>query len=398
MRPPGEVLSARLDRVRATLESLGLDALLVTGLPNLAYLTGFGGSAGVFLLTPDKAVLVSDGRYQAALDELTASGHAPSGLDVRIVRGAFEPEVASLAGALRVRRLGIESTSMPVAQWSALRGCIAAVEKSTEVIETQGIVESARIVKDAWEQGVLREAATRLSAVAAGVLADLTEGLREVEVAQALEVGMRRTGFAKPAFDTIVASGPTSALPHARAGERRLAAGDLVVVDFGGMFHGYAVDMTRTVAIGEPGPEARRIYAAVREAQAAAIDAVAPGASPEAIDRAARSVLEAHGYGPLFVHGTGHGLGLEVHEAPRVAAAGTARTVAGDGSFTVPPPARVEPGMVFTIEPGAYLPGFGGVRIEDDVLVTTGGCEVLTTGDRALRVCEAGTGAGPRHG
>jgi Xaa-Pro aminopeptidase len=230
------------------------------------------------------------------------------------------------------------------------------------------------------------------------VLADLTEGLREVEVAQALEVGMRRTGFAKPAFDTIVASGPTSALPHARAGERRLAAGDLVVVDFGGMFHGYAVDMTRTVAIGEPGPEARRIYAAVREAQAAAIDVVAPGASPEAIDRAARGVLEAHGYGPLFVHGTGHGLGLEVHEAPRVAAAGTARTVAGDGSFTVPPPARVEPGMVFTIEPGAYLPGFGGVRIEDDVLVTTGGCEVLTTGDRALRVCEAGTGAGPRHG
>ena len=129
------------------------------------------------------------------------------------------------------------------------------------------------------------------------------------------------------------------------------------------------------------------MHDAVREAQAAAIDAVAAGTSPADIDRAARRVLEARGYGPHFVHGTGHGLGLEVHEAPRIAAAGTARTVAGLGSFAVSPPARVEPGMVFTIEPGAYVPGLGGVRIEDDVLVTAGGCEVLTAGDRALRVC-----------
>jgi Xaa-Pro aminopeptidase len=223
--------------------------------------------------------------------------------------------------------------------------------------------------------------------VLAGVLADLHEGAREVDVAQALEAGMRRTGFTKPAFDTIVASGPNSALPHARAGDRRLTRGDLVVIDFGGVFHGYSVDMTRTVAIGEAGKEARGLYDAVRDAQAAAIAAVGPAATPDAIDAAARQVLEARGFGPLFVHGTGHGLGLEVHEAPRIAAAGTARSADALEGCVVPVPAQVVPGMVFTIEPGAYRPGFGGVRIEDDVLVTLEGCEVLTTGDRALRVC-----------
>jgi Xaa-Pro aminopeptidase len=359
----------------------------VTHLPGVTYLTGFGGSAGILVLAPTALVLITDGRYGTAIEELASAGALPAGLEVRIARGAFEPEVADVAASWRANRLGVEAAHLPVAQWSALRRCLHAAGGSVEVVETEGIVEHARLVKDAWEQGVFRDAAARLSAVAAGVLADLTAGLREVDVAHALEAGMRRNGFAKPAFDTIVASGPASALPHARAGERRLSAGDLVVIDFGGMFHGYAVDMTRTVAIGEPGTEARGVYDAVRDAQAAAIDAVAPGVSPAEIDRAARRVLEGRGYGPYFVHGTGHGLGLEVHEAPRVAAAGTARTVAGDGSFTVPPPARVEPGMVFTIEPGAYIPGRGGVRIEDDVLVTAGGCEVLTTGDRALRVC-----------
>jgi Xaa-Pro aminopeptidase len=381
------LLSARVDRVRATCESLGLAALAVTHLPGVAYLSGFGGSAGVLVVTLRSLILVTDGRYRAALDELAAAGAIPAGLDVRIARGAFEPEVADVAAAERLTRLGIEAAYMPVGQWAALRRCLASAHGAAEIVETEGIVELSRLVKDPWEQQTFREAAARLSAVLAGVLTDIRAGLREVEIAQALEAGMRRNGFAKPAFDTIVASGPTSALPHARAGERRLEAGDLVVVDFGGMFSGYAVDMTRTVAIGEPGPEARRMYEAVRAAQAAAIDAVAPGVSPDAIDGAARRVLEERGYGPHFVHGTGHGLGLEVHEAPRIAAAGTARTVAGEGSFTVPPPARVEPGMVFTIEPGAYLAGFGGVRIEDDVLVTAGGCEVLTTGDRALRVC-----------
>jgi Xaa-Pro aminopeptidase len=387
MLPSADVLAKRVERVRATCDALGVGALAVTHLPNIAYLSGFTGSAGILVVAPSAIVLVTDGRYRTALEELAAGGAVPPGLALRIAPGAFEPEIADVASSTGAHELGIEATTLPVAQWRRLGHALAARTASTELVETEGIVESARIIKDEWEAHVLREAAARLSAVGAGVLNDVRAGLREVDVAQAVEAGMRRMGFAKPAFDTIVASGPNSALPHARAGERRLAKGDLVVIDFGGVFHGYAVDMTRTVAVGDPGAEARRVYGAVREAQSAAIDRVAPGVAPEAIDAAARDVLDAHGLGARFVHGTGHGLGLEVHEAPRVAAAGTARSAAANGSRVVPPPARVEPGMVFTIEPGAYLPGFGGVRIEDDVLVTSGGCEVLTTGDRALRVC-----------
>jgi len=177
---------------------------------------------------------------------------------------------------------------------------------------------------------------------------------------------MREAGFSRPAFETIVASGPNSVLPHARPTSRAIQAGDPTVLDFGGVYDGYCVDLTRTVQLGAvPGPLAK-LYAAVAEAQQAALAAVRPGAASSAIDAAARSVLERHGLGEAFGHGTGHGLGLEVHEEPRIA------RPSGQ------PDVVVEPGMVFTIEPGAYVPGVGGVRIEDDVLVTATGCEVLT--------------------
>jgi len=387
MQPTSSLLTARVARVRAACGSVGVDALIVTHLPSIAYLTGFTGSAGVLVVTARTLCLVTDGRYRTALEGLAADGALPDGLQPRIARGAFEPEVERSLADARSARCGVEAAYLPVGHWSRLRHALSAAGNAAELTETEGIVESVRIVKDVWEVDVFREAGARLSAVLAGVLADLHEGPREVDVAQALEAGMRRTGFAKPAFDTIVASGPNSALPHARAGDRRLTRGDLVVIDFGGVFHGYSVDMTRTVAIGEPGEEARRLHQAVQDAQAAAIAAVRPTAAPEAIDAAARHVLEARGFGPLFVHGTGHGLGLEVHEAPRIAAAGTARAADAGEGCAVPAPVQVVPGMVFTIEPGAYRPGFGGVRIEDDVLVTLEGCEVLTTGDRTLRVC-----------
>ena len=387
MHPPAHILTARVERVRVTCEALGVGALAITHLPNIAYLSGFTGSAGVLVVGPASLVLITDGRYRTAVEELSASGAVPSGLELRNAPGAFEPEIADAAALTGAPQLGIEAAYLPVGEWTRFRRALASRTSGIELVATEGIVESRRVVKDDWEAEVLREAASRLSAVGAGVLNDVREGLREVDVAQAIEAGLRRMGFDKPAFDTIVASGPNSALPHARAGERRLATGDLVVIDFGGMFHGYAVDMTRTVAVGDPGGEARRVYEAVREAQAAAIDRVVPGVTPEAVDAAARDVLETHGLGPRFVHGTGHGLGLEVHEAPRVAASGTGRSAPAEGLRSVPAAARIEPGMVFTIEPGAYLPGFGGVRIEDDVLVTAGGRDVLTSGDRALRVC-----------
>ena len=186
-----------------------------------------------------------------------------------------------------------------------------------------------------------------------------------------LEAAIRHAGYQGPAFDTIVASGPHAALPHHHTGDRVLAEGDLVVLDFGGVLDGYCSDLTRTVSIGPPSIEARRLYTAVYDAQEAAIAAIRPGVESSAVDGAARAVLEARGLGAAFGHGTGHGLGLDVHEQPRI-------TRVRANVASVP----LVPGMVFTVEPGAYVPGFGGVRIEDDVVVTETGCDVLTTVSR----------------
>jgi Xaa-Pro aminopeptidase len=238
---------------------------------------------------------------------------------------------------------------------------------------TERVVEQARMVKDAGELGTLREAARRLTPVAHAAFEAVRPGVPERAVAARIESAIREAGYERAAFDTIVASGPNGALPHYRAGDRLLERGDLVVLDFGGVLDGYCSDLTRTVALAPPSAEARRVHQAVREAQQAAIDAVKPGVATTDVDRAARRVLEAHGLGEAFGHGTGHGLGLDVHEDPRVT-----RPRADVA------PVPLEPGMVFTIEPGAYLPGWGGVRIEDDVLVTDRGCEVLTSVSYAL--------------
>jgi Xaa-Pro aminopeptidase len=235
------------------------------------------------------------------------------------------------------------------------------------LVPMTGIVESRRVVKDAAEIATLREAARRLSAVARLVPAFLREGRTERALAADIDAAIRDAGFERPAFETIVASGPNSARPHARPGDRAIRAGDGVVLDFGGVYDGYCVDLTRTLFLGAPAAAHARLAAAVREAHAAAIAAVRPGIRPSEIDGAARGVLTDHGLGAAFGHGTGHGLGLEIHEDPRISKL--------PGAL---PDAPVAAGMVFTIEPGAYVEGVGGVRIEDDVLVVDGGCEVLT--------------------
>ena len=209
-----------------------------------------------------------------------------------------------------------------------------------------------------------------MSAVARALPGEIRPGRSEREVSRAVESRLYDAGFIKPAFDTIVASGPNAALPHASPGERRLSEGDLVVLDFGGVYDSYCVDLTRTVSVGKASDRARDVYKAVLEAHDRAIAHVAPGRSRFAIDAAARDTLGRYGLAEAFGHGTGHGLGIEVHEDPRIT-----RPRAGDEQTGAN---AVASGMVFTIEPGAYLPGWGGVRIEDDVLVTEGGVEVLT--------------------
>ena len=364
------------------MRAASLDALVVTHLPNVRYLTGFSGTAGVCVLLPSRCFLVVDFRYLTAAREL-ARDLEGAPIAVEAVERTYEEVVVSVLRREQCLRIGVEAAWLSVSRFNAMAGALAAMapfplqsdHPVPVLVPTERVVERVRIVKDAGEVETLREAARRLSAIARRLASFVTPGRRERDVAVDLETAMREAGFSRPAFDTIVASGPNSAFPHARPTDRLLEAGEPTVLDFGGVYDGYCVDLTRTVQLGAPTEALRRLYEAVEEANKAAIGVVRPGVRPSAIDAAARAVLETHGLGAAFGHGTGHGLGLEIHEEPRVA-----REIAGL------PDEPVEPGMVFTIEPGAYVPGVGGVRIEDDVLVTAEGCDVLTDAPKRIEV------------
>jgi len=375
MRPPPDVLSARLSRARTLLSERQLDAVLVTGLPNIRYLTGFDGTTAVAVVTDQRPTLVVDGRYAAAVEAWRSETPGEHEALVRVGH-SLDETAATVVEETECSRVGYEAAHVTVSRFRAIERVLGS-HASIELVETEGLIESLRLRKDAHEQGILREAARRLSAVMTGIMADLRAGVREWDIASRVEEGLRRVGFARPAFDTIVASGPNAAMPHYRAGQRALAPGDLVVLDFGGVYSGYCVDLTRTVSIGAPSARALQLFSAVAAAQKAAFEAVRGGVLPQAVDAAARGVLAERGLEAAFNHGTGHGLGLEVHEAPRLGPRAMA---------AVEPSEPLQPGMVITIEPGAYVPGFGGVRIEDDVLVTDDGCEILTTADRGLVV------------
>jgi Xaa-Pro aminopeptidase len=374
--PGSDVLAARHDRVRAALEAKGLEALIVTTPANIRYLANHIGTAGTLLITPTDIQLLVDFRYKEAVRSRQDSPAGCPGLRIYDVPESYDEALVSATMASPARVIGIEAGHMTVARHEWLLRTWQSRGAGVTLRSTERFIERFRAVKDAAEVSVLREAAQRLTAVAGTAIESVRGGITERQVAAVIETALRHAGYERPAFDIIVASGPNSALPHYRAGDRVLHAGDLVVLDFGGVLDGYCSDLTRTVSVGNPSPEARRLHAAVHEAQAAAIDAVKPGVTTADVDGAARRVLVGHGLGEAFGHGTGHGLGLDVHEEPRVSK-----------PRSDVPPDRLEPGMVFTIEPGAYLPGFGGVRIEDDVLVTETGCEVLTSVPRDLRVC-----------
>jgi Xaa-Pro aminopeptidase len=368
-------LEERHARVRARIHDLGLQALIVTHPPNILYLSNHSGSAGLLVLTSAAVYLAADFRYVEAVEKLQASAQACPGLVLREVPASYEEALVVLLVELGVTKVGFEAAHLSVQRFEWLRRTLDSRKVPIELVSTERIVEGLRVVKDRWELDAVRESASRLPRVAEAAFAAVRPGVRERDVAAAIEQGLRSAGFDRMAFDTIVASGPHSALPHYRAGDRILQAGDMVVLDFGGVLDGYCCDLTRTVVVGAPAPETIRVYDAVRDAQAAAIAAARPGIPASDVDSAARAVLETRGLGQAFGHGTGHGLGLEVHEDPRVSRPRTDL-----------PAMVLEPGMVFTIEPGAYLPGWGGVRIEDDVVVTNDGCELLTSVTRDLLI------------
>jgi Xaa-Pro aminopeptidase len=360
----------RLGALTSAVEAQRLDGLVVSSLINIRYLSGFEATAGLLVLTPTQATLLVDGRYEALARTLQESGAiAP----VRIARitGRYDTALVEMVRQRQLRRVGVEATDLSLATFNRWREGLG----PDVVLEpTTGLVERQRAVKDAGEIETLRRAALKLSAVAVDLTTVLRAGRTERDVAGDIDLRIRREGFSKPAFETIVASGPNGAYPHARPTDRTLRNGDLLVLDFGGVLDGYCVDLTRAAAVGRITDEAYSLYRAVKEAQDAAIRAIRPGVKAADVDRAAREVLKSQGFGDYFVHGTGHGLGLEVHEAPHVSPGEP-----GTGE-------SLEAGMVATVEPGVYVEGLGGVRLEDDVLVTREGSEVLTTAPRDLLV------------
>jgi Xaa-Pro aminopeptidase len=357
---PAMEISERLVRLRPRVAEAGADALLVTALANVRYLTGFTGSAALVLVTGDETLLVTDGRYRTqAAEQLESAGLTGS---VELVVGGVQIQRdAIVTRATRGgEKVGLEAENVT---WGSQRRWADALA-TMELVPTTGLVEGLRLVKDAGEVARIAAAAAIADAALGEVLVLLGQGRTETEVALALDTAMRRLGSEDRAFETIVASGPNAAKPHARPTDRPIGVGDPVVIDFGATYDGYRSDMTRTFCVGgAPAPELARVFEVVTEAQAAGVAAVAPGVVTGDIDKVCRDRIGESGWADAFEHGTGHGVGLDIHEAPPV----------GQGSTAI-----LTPGVVVTVEPGIYLAGLGGVRIEDTVVVTDQGCRPLT--------------------
>jgi Xaa-Pro aminopeptidase len=353
--------AGRLAAVSAGLEDRKIDALLVTGLPNIRYLSGFTGDNAILLAARGRSILFTDPRFEIQAAQETSC-------PVKIAKGPLVVDVAAAIKRLGLKRIGFEPARITV---QVLKGLSGRLPMRAAMHETDGWIEQLRMVKSEEEIARIRRSVIVNSQAFEQAARRVRVGMSEADLAAELEYRMRRLGAEKPSFETIVAGGARSALPHAQPTSAKLAGGQLIVVDMGATVDGYCSDMTRMLFLGEPGPKVKRTYRAVLEAQLAGVDAVRDGASTSKVDGAARRVLRGYGLDRAFVHSTGHGLGLEIHEPPRIGRK--------DKS-------RLQEGMAVTIEPGVYLEGFGGIRIEDTVVVTRSGCEVLTPTPKELRV------------
>ncbi len=356
-------MKARLSRLRAELRKRDLDGIIVTNLAHVRYLSGFSGSSAFLLVLPRKSYLVTDFRYREQAASEATEGTTPFIWDKSpyaelLANGILAPGIT----------LGFQEGATSVAQLDTLRKAL----RKTKLVKTGNIVRDLTIAKTEPEIASVAKAARIAARVYEDVLAITSPGMREMDLASEISYRGRRYGSEGDAFDIIVASGPRGALPHGRASAKKIRKGELVTVDFGCTVDGLHSDMTRTFAVGEPGPFGRKIYDIVLESEQRGVKAARPGMTNRELDEVCRSHIRQAGYAEYFGHGTGHGLGIDVHEAPGISFKADECTLL--------------PGTIVTIEPGIYLPGKLGVRIEDDVLITESGRRVLTTSPRELIV------------
>jgi Xaa-Pro aminopeptidase len=352
--------SKRRAAIRRELKQRKIDCLLVTHAPNWYYLTGFTGESGALVLSEDGATLITDGRFTVQAKEET------SGVEIELQKGGLYAAVGNFLKQARYEQVGFDPQHWTVAQMTVLR---KAIRGRCRTSESAGIVEALRMKKDAQELATMRKAAHLAGEVFESVLKMVRPGVRETEIGAEIEYQMRKRGASGASFESIVASGKRGALPHARPTAKRLRKNELVVLDLGAILAHYCSDMTRTVYLGKASSRVRQWYAAVQEAQAAGVNAVKAGVTCGEVDAAARDVLKKAGLEEKFVHSTGHGLGLQVHEEPRIARGQQV---------------RLEAGNVVTIEPGVYFEDAGGIRIEDEVAVHADKGEMLTRVKRDL--------------
>jgi Xaa-Pro aminopeptidase len=346
-------IEQRRRAVGARLAELKVDALLVTSPANLRYLTDYAGSNGLLLVTGAEEHFFTDPRYGLEASQKISCR-------VHVSKTPLIPAAASLIGRKRLKKIGFESAWLRFEEFSKLKD---ELPLGSSLHPVGRVMEQQRMIKSAAEIEKIRRSVQANSEAYSRVMKRIKVGVREQDVAAELEFQMRMLGAEKPAFETIVATGERSALPHSQPTARRFGENELLLIDMGASVDGYASDMTRVAYAGAPPKRIMDLYRAVLEAQLTAVNAVRPGVPAHKVDAAARSVLKRHKLDREFLHSTGHGLGLEIHEPPRI----------GKKDQT-----RLEEGMVITIEPGVYIDGLGGIRIEDTVLVTSGGCEVLT--------------------
>lgn len=355
------MLKNRRSRLKPFFEEYALKALLFTDLRNIRYLCGFSGSEGALLLAENHAWFLCDSRYTAQAAEEV------QGAEVRECAAFRLDSIVALAQEFGLGRIGFEAAHTTVSAFRKMSEKLTGVE----LVELGSNLDEIRICKDQAEIELLSSVARLSSSSLTAVLGNIKPGVREIDIALSLELEMRRRGAAGKAFDFIVASGVRGSMPHGVASDKIIQSGDLVTIDFGALKDGYHSDETVTVACGKPDNRAQEIHSIVKAAHDRAIEAVKPGINCKDLDEVARSYIRDKGYGEYFGHGLGHGVGLEIHEMPTLS----------------PRSASVlEEGMTVTIEPGIYIPGFGGVRIEDTVVVTSDGCSVITSADKQLLV------------